>query len=124
MGCVEGVLLDFSYRDKGSYFFDVKVDDVVVTCKATLPLAKDPPLACDRPEAQLGVVGSMLPETGQSIGGLTFPSTTATKITVRVMRDGVELANQTFSPSYTTSAGPNGPGCEPSSCTLAKETLR
>lgn len=120
IGCENGVRVDFSYRDAGTYVFDVTVDGTNVTCKATLPLPKQPPTACDRADVLLGLVGSMLPADQQSIGGLIFLSTTANSIHIRATRDGAALGEKTFAPPYVTAPGPNGPGCEPHECKLAK----
>lgn len=123
IGCENGVRVDFSYRDAGSYVFDVTVDGAKVTCKATLPLPPQPPTACDGPGVLLGLVGSMLPASQQSIGGLILSSTTAKTIAVRATRDGTLLGDKSFTPPYVTAPGPNGPGCEPNECKLAKVTF-
>lgn len=123
MGCQNGVDIAFSYRDAGAYVFEITIDDVKVTCTATLPLAAEPPVPCDNPDVILSLVGSMLPADQQSIGGLTFASTTAKSVTIRATRDGALLGDKTFAPPYVTSPGPNGPGCDPESCTLARVTF-
>jgi hypothetical protein len=51
-------------------------------------------------------------------------STTAKTVSVRATRDGKLIGEKTFAPPYVTSAGPNGPGCEPSQCTLATVAFR
>jgi hypothetical protein len=123
IGCENGVRVDFSYHDAGAYVFEVTVDGSKVTCKATLPLPKQPPEACDGLGVLLGLVGSMLPADQQSIGGLILLSTTATSVSVHATRDGAVLGDKTFTPPYVTTPGPNGPGCEPNECTLAKVTF-
>lgn len=123
MACQNGVDVEFSYRDAGTYVFEVTVDGTKVTCTATLPLAQQPPDPCDGPGVLLSLVGSMLPANQQSLGGLILTSTTATSVTIHATRDGVLLGDKTFAPPYVTNPGPNGPGCEPESCTLAKVTF-
>jgi len=120
MGCEDGVRVDFSYRQAGTYVFDIIIDGAKVTCKATLPLPKATADSCDSADVLLGLVGSMLPFDQQSIGGLVFASTTARSISVRATRDGTVLGEKTFAPPYVTSPGPNGPECEPKECTIAK----
>lgn len=123
MACQNGVDIAFSYRDAGTYVFEVTIDGAKVTCTATLPLAQQPPDPCDGPGVLLSLVGSMLPADQQSIGGLILSSTTAASVAVRATRDGVLLGDKTFAPPYVTTPGPNGPGCDPESCTLAKVTF-
>ncbi len=120
IGCDNGVRIDFSYRELGAYVFEVTIDGTKTTCKATLPLSRQPPTACDRADALLGLIGSMLPVAQQSIGGLTVSSTTAKRIAVRGTRDGTLLGEKTFVPPYVVGPSPNGPGCPPNECTLAK----
>ncbi len=124
IGCANGAQIDFSYRERGAYVVEVDVDGTRTTCKATLPLPRDFFTACDREGVLLMLVGSMLPPDQQSIGGLEVQSTTAKVIAVRVTRDGQELARATFDPvPWVTSPGPNGPSCEPKTCTEARLTL-
>lgn len=122
LGCANGFVLAFSYRDRGAYVFDLEVDGAIVTCKATIPLARDSASACSSGAAQLGLVGSMLPENQQSIGGLTF-MTLPTKVKVRASRDGTSLVDTTFTPAYVVTPGPNGPDCEPRECRSASLPL-
>jgi hypothetical protein len=114
------VNVEFSFTQTGTYVFEVTVDAVKTTCKATLPLPKQPPAACDHPDVQLGLSGSMLPPAQHSIGGIRLPTTTANSITIRATRDGAVIAESTFSPSYKVTPGPNGPSCEPKECKLAQ----
>lgn len=122
LGCANGFVLEFSYRDRGTYVFDLEVDGVPVTCKATVPLARDTASACSSSAAQLGLVGSMLPESQQSIGGLTFFGLPRT-VKVRASRDGTTLVDTTVTPTYVVTPGPNGPGCEPKECRSAHASL-
>ena len=122
IGCANGFALEFSYRDRGAYVFDLTVDGVFVTCKATIPLARDSASACSSNAAQLGLVGSMLPESEQSIGGLMFFSAPKT-VTVKASRDGTTLVDTTVTPTYVVTPGPNGPDCDPKECKSAKLVL-
>lgn len=124
MGCQNGVSIDFKYTDPGAYVFEVTVDGAKVTCKATLPIAQPPPpSSCDGANVFLGLVGSALPASQQSLEGLTLATTTAKTIALRATRDGKVIGEKSFAVPYVTSPGPNGPGCEPNQCTLAKVTF-
>lgn len=123
IGCQEGVSIDFEYVDPGAYVFELVVDGDKVTCKVTLPIQQAPESPCDAAGAFLGVVGSALPANQQSIEGLTLPTTTAKTISLRATRDGKVIGEKSFAVPYVTSPGPNGPGCEPKTCTLAKVTF-
>lgn len=124
IGCENGVRIDFTFRDRGTYVFDVTVDGTTTRCRATLPLARGVSQACDRSEVFLGLVGSELPPEQQSIGGLTLPAATnASSITVKATRDGNPIGEKTFAPAYRVTPGPNGPDCEPKECKLATATF-
>jgi hypothetical protein len=124
LGCQNGVTVDFSYTQPGAYVFVVTIDGDITTCKAALPLAQQPPTACDRDAVLLGLVGSMLPAAQQSIGGLILPTTlTAKSVTVKATRDGTLVGEKTFVPPYVVTPSPNGPGCEPAECKLANVTF-
>ena len=122
IGCANGFVLEFSYRDRGAYVFELVVDGVSVTCNATIPLARDVTSACSSSAAQLGLVGSMLPESQQSIGGLTFFGLPTT-VTVKASRDDTTLVDTIVTPTYLVTPGPNGPGCEPKECRSATVSL-
>lgn len=124
LGCENGVNVDFSFRDRGSYVFIVTVDGARTTCRATLPLPRDIFQACDRSEVLLGLVGSQLPPEQQSIEGLRLPAATdANEITIEATRDGIAIGSKTFKPAYDVRPGPNGPDCEPKECKLARATF-
>ncbi len=124
IGCENGVKIDFSFRDRGTYVFTVVVDGTTTTCRASLPLPRGASQACDRSEVFLGLVGSELPADQQSIGGLTLPAATnASSITVKATRDGNPIGDKTFVPAYDVKPGPNGPDCEPKECKLATTTF-
>ena len=121
--CEQNAKIDFSFREQGSYVFDVTVDGVKTTCRATLPLAGQPPTPCDRSDVLLGLVGSALPPEQQSIGGLILQTTTAKTVTVRATRDGALLGEKTIELAWTVAPGPNGPDCEPKECRSATATF-
>lgn len=123
LGCENGVRVDFSYGKPGSYVFDINVDGVVTTCRASLPLPRSASSACDRPDVLLTLSGSALPEAQQSIGGLLFTSTTAKTISIRATRDGALIGEKTFAVNYIVSPGPNGPDCEPKECKQVSTTF-
>lgn len=124
IGCENGVRVDFTYREPGSYTVVVVVDGVSTTCEATLPLPRGASEPCDREAVLLALIGSELPADQQSIGGLILPNATDAKsITVQVTRDGTLLGEKTFTPTYQVTPGPNGPDCEPKECKLATTTF-
>lgn len=122
VGCEQNAKIDFSFRERGEYVFDVTVDGVKSTCRATLPLtgATQP---CDRSDVMLTLVGSALPPDQQSIGGLTLQTTTAKTVVIRATRDGALIGEKTIELSYTVTPGPNGPDCEPKECRQASATF-
>lgn len=120
MGCADGLQIDFSYKQAGSYVVEVTLDGVLTTCKATLPLAASPPTPCDRAGVYLTLSGSMLPADQQSIGGVIVTATTAKHATVKITRDGAALASLDRDVTWTVTPGPNGPDCEPKECRSAK----
>lgn len=124
MGCESGVRVDFTYREQGTYVIDVTVDGKKTTCTATLPIAKGSvDDTCSDPDVLLMISGSMLSADQQSIGGLMLNTTTAKNISIHATRDGAVIGDKSFAPPYVTRPGPNGPGCEPDSCTLATSTF-
>ena len=102
---------------------EVVIDGAKTTCTATLPLPSAPPTPCNHADVLLTLSGSALPAAQHSIGGLLLMTTTAMNVSVRATRDGTALGDKTFAPAYVTSPGPNGPGCEPAECKLAKATF-
>jgi len=124
IGCDQGMSIAFSYREAGSYVVDLVIDGAPVSCRASIPLARDPATPCDRSDVLLSLVGSMLPVDQQSIGGVRLTSTTAKSVSIRITRDGKVLASATYAPvPWVTRPGPNGPGCEPAQCTAASVAL-
>lgn len=123
MGCgAEGVTVEFTLRERGAYVIDVVVDGERTTCRATLPLRADDS-GCGGSAVVLTRSGSALPESEHTIGPLRIASTTAREVSIRLERDGTVVAEKSFSPAYETTPGPNGPECDPASCTSARTTL-
>lgn len=118
IGCNNGVHIEFSFREPGSYVFDLTLDGAKVTCNAVLPLPRNSGDGCSRNDVVLTRVGSELPLSQQSIGGITLTSSPS-KITLRAERDGQLLGEATILPAYVTTPGPNGPGCPPKECKSA-----
>ncbi len=123
LACDNGVRVDFTYRLAGEYVFEVTIDGQLTTCRATLPLADPPPQPCDHDGVFLGLSGSKLPASQQSIEGLTIPSTTIKHLTVRVQHNGALAGQLDRAVDYQTSPGPNGPSCEPKECRTARYSL-
>lgn len=122
IGCNDGVTVDFTFRDKGSYVVEVTLDGSKTTCRAVLPLSDPPPNPCDREGIFLTLSGSKLPPAQQSIGGLIIASTTAKQIIFKITRDGATLAALDRTIDYRVTPGPNGPSCEPKECKQATLT--
>ncbi|MCW5835641.1 MAG: hypothetical protein KIS78_24785 [Labilithrix sp.] len=124
IGCgLEGVEIAFTYREAGTYIFEVTVDGEKTTCRASLPLEPRFSNACDRIDVVLGLIGSALPAEQQSIQNLNVKTTTAEVVHVRATRDGVLLGDKTIRLSYKVTPGPNGPDCEPKECKSATATF-
>ncbi len=123
MDCNNGVQVDFTLRDRGSYVFELTLDGVKTTCRATLPLPKTSPNPCDRDNIHLGLSGSQLAEDQHALTGLKIQFNTPGQLQLRVTRDGTAIATLDRTITYTTTPGPNGPGCEPDECKSAKLTL-
>lgn len=123
IGCDDGLRVEFTFRDRGAYVFDVILDGTKTTCRATLPLTDPPPTPCDRAGIFLTLSGSKLPADQQSIGGLMIASTTAKQILLKVTRDTMPIASLDKTIEYRVTPGPNGPACEPKECRQASLTL-
>ena len=97
---------------KGTYRFQILADDASINCTSSIPLPKksDKP-TCSGELALLEESGALLPLAEQKLSGIQVLRP-AKKITVRVFRDGHELVNSSYAPSYREVA-PNGPGCPP-----------
>jgi len=121
LACLNGLQIDFQYREAGTYAVEVTVDGDKTTCNATLPLtaAPEPNEPCAAKGIYLTRSGSALAAPEQFIGGLHLSSTTATSLQIKVTRDGTLLEERSFTPQYTVTPGPNGPDCEPKECRAA-----
>lgn len=123
VGCNNGVHVQFSFREKGSYVFEITVDGIKTTCRAVLPLSDPPPEPCDRQGVFLTLSGSKLPPEQQSLGGIILSTTTAKQLSIRGTRDGATVVTLDRTIDYKVSPGPNGPHCEPKECKSANLTL-
>lgn len=123
MACDDGLRVAFVFRDPGEYVFEVVLDGQTVTCRAKLPLADPPPAPCDRDGVFLGLSGSKLPKEQHAIDGLMIASLSVKHLTLRVSRDGSQIATLDRDVTYQVTPGPNGPSCEPKECRSARLTL-
>lgn len=96
----------------GTYSVAVTADSTAGSCVVTLPFA-----SCQTAPSCMGTrdwdvidSGCALTPDKHSISGIVFTATTPMNIEVVVSRDGRQLADGTFTPSYQSSQ-PNGPGC-------------
>lgn len=115
IGCEDGLTIEFSAKQPGAYTFDIVADGQTITCNATLPL----PPCSSPPTPNCSVAGVSLTESGcalvpsaHSLEGLYFYDMHPKSVEVTVLRDGAEVARQTFAPAYKTVA-PNGVECGP-----------
>lgn len=123
MGCVDGFHVEVTSSgawQPGAYVVTVVADGVTTTCSATFPLTASSRAECSGQGVQVGLSGSMLPATAQSISHVALTSAPKS-VAVAITRDGVSIASRVYTPTYKTSR-PNGPDCEPT-CTSATDTL-
>lgn len=119
IGCVDGLRLTVSPSSgwaAGAYRFELDVDGQAVTCQGSFPLqsCEQRSFSCDADTVRLGVSGCALPGNQQGIADIAFEGFPL-EISVRVLRDGTELASTTLEPAYKAGQ-PNGPGCDPICC--------
>ncbi len=124
IGCNTGVEVTFDppLTTPGTYAVEVEIDGVITHCHATLPLGPEGTDGCDAQAVVLYRSGSALPAAAHSLPGMHLPSTTATSVSVRIQRDGVEVVRTSLSPAYARSY-PNGPDCDPMPCVSASATV-
>lgn len=126
IGCVDGLLISFGRGVEwapGTYVFSMNADGVEQTCKGMLPLppcASGSSLACTGNVAMIGESGCALPASQHGFADIHLRSAPS-KVTIRIERDGVVLADETLVPTYRTSQ-PNGPNCDPI-CRQASATI-
>ena len=123
IGCASGLTVQFSrpLREAGAYTVTLDLDGESVSCQSILPFASCSGVsACSSSKVILEQSGCALPSTAHEIVGLRVTST-AKMVSLRIERDGSEIASQDITPRYVRSA-PNGEGCEPI-CEQASTTL-
>ncbi|MCA9646636.1 MAG: hypothetical protein KC492_38380 [Myxococcales bacterium] len=126
-GCDDGLRIEFQTAkwEVGSYAFRVEADGKHTLCKSVFPLM---PCNIGRSVQCTGDPNAAVYESGcgveaekQSFSEVHFQSHPK-QVKVTVLRDDVQIAEQSFKPTYTVTQ-PNGPNCEPT-CHQAKETLK
>jgi hypothetical protein len=123
IGCVNGLSVQFSrpLREAGSYTVTMDLDGERITCETALPFAScSGGSPCSSSKVILEQSGCALPPSAHEILGLRVTSVART-VSLRIDRDGGEIASESFTPSYARSA-PNGEGCGPI-CEQASATL-
>ena len=123
IGCQDGLAVAFSrpLRETGSYTVTLNLDGQPVTCQSALPFAScSAGGGCSSPNVLLEQSGCALPANAHEIIGLRVMSS-AKAVSIRIERDGGEVASNDFTPSYIRSQ-PNGEGCGPI-CEQASATL-
>jgi hypothetical protein len=113
IGCLEAATVNFSrpLSQSGTYTVEVGADGTHLKCTITLPSRR--PSTCSDQRAYV-FVDSAGALTGVSVDGHLE------SLTVTVLRDGRQVADGTFQPSYE-GIELNGPGC--GTCAQATETL-
>lgn len=119
IGCVDGVGIDFSLSDPGSYLIIATTTPSYETTQCTATLPFDGTEGCTGP-GSIGISGTELPADQQSIEGMTFQLLDLTEIHLNVNLDGATLIDHEYPISYVESQ-PNGPECEPT-CSYASVT--
>lgn len=113
IGCSDAASISLPADLKpGRYTFDVEADGMSWTCEGTIPVDAQP--SCSGWDVALA-------HDGTTLRVIDLAWAPATSITVRMRRDGVELADRTFEPSYEVSR-PNDEDCEPV-CQVASHDL-
>jgi hypothetical protein len=101
----------------GTYRVEITTDSAGTECVFTQPGEMQP--SCSQPG--VAEFRFTLSETGvRTLESIVLPGAPASA-TIRVLRDGAEIAHQTYLPSYDVSQ-PNGPYCGPV-CERATDTL-
>jgi hypothetical protein len=92
------------------------VDGRAVTCQGSLPLKTcgERSFSCDTEGVRLGESGCALPAGQQGLANITFTAFPLA-LSIRVLRNGDELASAELTPRYTAGQ-PNGSGCDPVCC--------
>jgi len=123
IGCDDGLTIQFSVSEPGAYLFNIVADGATISCSATLPFpdCSSPGSTCGDPRVQLAASGCALAPAEHSLEGLFMSGMVPESVSVLATRDGVEIASQTFTPAYQTTA-PNGEECGPI-CTNASVSL-
>jgi hypothetical protein len=124
IGCLSGYTLNVSPSSgwaPGAYRFELTVDGRVVTCTGAIPLraCAGQSFSCDADGVRLGESGCALEPTQQGIASITFDGFPLA-LSLRVLRDGAELASAELTPLYAAGQ-PNGPGCDPICCSASDE---
>jgi len=123
IGCSDGLAVEFSrpLREAGSYAVTLDLDGERISCQSALPFAScSGGSPCSSTKVILEQSGCALPPNAHEIIGLRVTSVART-VSLRIERDGSEIASQSFTPSYVRAA-PNGEGCGPI-CEQASATL-
>lgn len=125
VGCdTEGVVtVDFTFREPGTYRFEVDVDGVVTHCSKELPFdavndVEGPPW-CDRDAVRLQGGGSALPENEHYLGPIIVQLPRVRHVDVRAFKEEQPVGTSSFDVRYRESEGPNGPSCPPEKCVSA-----
>jgi hypothetical protein len=129
IGCEDGLNVELrpeSGWPAGEYRFQIRADDVAVTCRGSLPLpscAESPSVTCDT-EGLVQIVesGCALPPDSHAFPGLRFdPKLRPQKVEIAITQDGRRVGRSDFVPSFQR-VQPNGPGCPPT-CEVAHAVI-
>jgi hypothetical protein len=121
--CDDGVSVELlPVLEAGTWVIEATVDGAPASCTIeTSGASGGSTQTCQGAELKYLPTG---PGPASARMAMLIRTTTAKVVSVRMTRDGVELAAKTFEPAYSAVPGPNGPDCEPKQCTVAEVTLR
>jgi len=135
IGCESGLAVRFEPTQgwpRGEYLFEIDVDGVQATCRASLPLPACPdrgapwpasPVSCE--PADLLTVGGGTCASSPEHNGFSSLRLAAElrpgRVTITVIRNGDVVASARLAPEFLR-LQPNGPACPPT-CDVAEATV-
>lgn len=122
IGCTSGLTLALTATDDalpiGAYELDIDADGTADACAFTIA---DDPEQCAIPPCVTSTTCNAIYLLRQSPQRVDLAFGVVAMLTIAVTRDGLEVAQESFTPAYDVLA-PNGAGCEPA-CAQASAVL-
>jgi hypothetical protein len=97
--------------DPATYTFTIDVDGTSATCTKKLPQSGYPTAECDR--ADVWLVSTVIDGGTSALTNVMIKRAGAKAIDIRIAKDGVEIAHDTFAPVYDIEVHADGPSCGP-----------